>query len=70
MAGVSWSHNRISIKFASKLESHLDGKPCTPFVGDMKVWMKLKQKDIFYYPDIVVTCDPRDVGGQGLLVQG
>ncbi len=63
LAGASWSHNRIALRFAAKLESHLDGKPCTPFTGDMKVRMRVKSQDLFYYPDAVVTCDPRDIGG-------
>ena len=66
MAGASWWHNRIAIKLVSKLELHLDGKPCTPFMGDMKVRMRIQQQDLFYYPDIVVTCDPRDTGGNFL----
>ena len=63
VAGASWWHNRVSGRLFSKLEFHLDGKPCMPFTGDMKVRMRIKNQDLFYYPDIVVTCDPRDVGG-------
>lgn len=63
MAGASWAHNRIAGRFYSKLESMLDGKACTPFIGDMKVRLKIKNQDLFYYPDVVVSCDPRDSGG-------
>jgi Uma2 family endonuclease len=63
MAGASWWHNRVAMRFYSKLEAHLEGTPTTTLTGDMKVRMLIKQKDLFYYPDVVVTCDPRDTGG-------
>jgi Uma2 family endonuclease len=63
MAGASWAHNRISGRVYAKLESHLTGHLCTPFIGDMKVRLMIKQQDLFYYPDVVVACDPRDNGG-------
>ncbi len=63
MAGASWWHNRFAGRLYSRLETHLDTKPYTPFTGDMKVRMRVKSQDLFYYPDVVVSCDPRDVGG-------
>ncbi|WP_245916115.1 Uma2 family endonuclease [Merismopedia glauca] len=42
------------------LRPHLRGTSCRAFVSDMKVKVKVAKADIFYYPDLVVTCDPED----------
>jgi len=53
MAGASVDHNRISGNFYSELRTSLKGKPCEPFIADMKVFA---QGD-YYYPDVMVVCD-------------
>jgi Uma2 family endonuclease len=55
MTGGSVYHNRISLAFASYLRSDLP-KGCDVFVSDMK----LQTRNAFYYPDIMVHCDPAD----------
>jgi Uma2 family endonuclease len=62
MAGGSRNHNRICGNIYSRLRTHLRGTKCEVFMSDMKVWLKsLRQnKMIFYYPDILVTCNPQD----------
>lgn len=60
MAGASEEHNTISLNLATALRSHLRGKPCRVFMADMKVRPRIAREDIFYYPDIIVACDPRD----------
>jgi Uma2 family endonuclease len=62
MAGGSKKHNLIAGNTYSRLRGHLRGSGCDAFMADMKVNLKSLQqhKTIFYYPDIVVTCDPRD----------
>lgn len=40
------------------LKTHLRGTPCRTFISDMK--LKVEAADAFYYPDVFVTCDPRD----------
>ena len=60
MEGASRGHNRLSGRLVSKLEAHLGSGPCTPFIGDMKVRLQVRQGEVFYYPDVVVTCDPND----------
>ncbi|MGE9266555.1 MAG: Uma2 family endonuclease [Verrucomicrobiales bacterium] len=60
MAGATAAHNRLSLNAASLLDSHLDGSPCTPFVADMKLRVRLGADDHVYYPDVFVTCDPSD----------
>lgn len=46
----------------SRLRSHLRGSSCSVFMADMKVKIELANKanDIFYYPDVVVTCNSQD----------
>lgn len=56
MVGASEAHNRIALNLAAALNTHLRGGPCRAFISDMKV----RVRDAFYYPDILVTCDRAD----------
>ncbi|ADE15889.1 protein of unknown function DUF820 [Nitrosococcus halophilus Nc 4] len=58
MVGASRAHNTISLNIASLFHAHLRGSPCQAFMADMKV--RVDKAEAFYYPDIVVTCEPRD----------
>jgi Uma2 family endonuclease len=60
MAGASEEHNLICTNIISILRPHFRGTSCRAFMSDMKVKIKVKNADIFYYPDILVTCDPED----------
>jgi Uma2 family endonuclease len=64
MSGGSKEHNRITLNIASILRSHLRGSSCSVYMSDMKVRIqsanKTKAADLFYYPDVVVTCNPQD----------
>jgi Uma2 family endonuclease len=63
MAGASDSHEGVSLLLAAMLLQHLKGKPCRVYKGDMKLRVRQReqaQKVIFYYPDIMVVCDPED----------
>ncbi len=63
MSGGSKEHNTISLNIASRLRSHLRGGSCSVFMADMKVNIPLNSrhnKSIFYYPDVVVSCDSDD----------
>lgn len=60
MAGASEEHNLIVGNIYTLLRPHLRGTTCRPFVSDMKVKVETEKIDIFYYPDILVTCDPQD----------
>lgn len=52
MVGASSAHNFISLNIASELRTHLKGKPCHPYINDMKV----RIDGNFYYPDVLVDC--------------
>jgi Uma2 family endonuclease len=60
IAGASEEHNLIATNLAAALHAHLRGKPCLVFIVDMKVRLLVARDDVFYYPDLMVACDPRD----------
>ncbi|MFH7030641.1 MAG: Uma2 family endonuclease [Heteroscytonema crispum UTEX LB 1556] len=62
MSGGSKQHNTITLNIASIVRSHLRGGSCSVFMADMKVRIELanQNKNIFYYPDVIVSCDPDD----------
>ena len=60
MAGASRTHNIISLNIANALTGLLRGKRCRAFITDMKVRIHTRDETIFYYPDVFVSCDPRD----------
>ena len=60
MAGASAAHHRIAGNFYAALNFHLIGKTCEPFQTDMKIRIEGGVDSFFYYPDLMVTCDPTD----------
>lgn len=60
MAGASEAHNIVSGNLFIALASHLRGRRCRAYVHDMKVRLQIAGDDLFYYPDVMVACDPRD----------
>jgi Uma2 family endonuclease len=54
MAGTSQNHNRIARNIISALTNHLQDSDCEPYIENIKVRVA---KDVFYYPDILVTCE-------------
>ena len=60
MAGETRVHNQIAGNLYLLLRQHLKGGPCKVYMAEVRVNFKVRQDDYYYYPDIVVTCDPRD----------
>ncbi|PWU10983.1 MAG: hypothetical protein C5B50_24215 [Verrucomicrobia bacterium] len=58
MAGASADHNRIAGDIHTELREQLRSKRCEPFMADMK--LRVAATDTFYYPDVLVACDPTD----------
>lgn len=58
MAGASKAHVIITGNLSAQLVNHLRGKSCIAYATDMKV--RLPALNLFYYPDLAVTCDDRD----------
>lgn len=54
MAGASRKHNLIALNIASFLNEKLRGKPCKPFMNDMRVWIDSAKR--YYYPDVAIIC--------------
>ncbi len=59
MAGASEEHNIIALNIASALHIALRGKPCRAFINDMKVKIDRIGRDVYYYPDVMVSCGPQ-----------
>jgi len=57
MVGASRAHNLIALTVAAEIKQHLKGKPCRSYISDMKVRIQRKDNDLFYYPDVMVSCD-------------
>lgn len=60
MAGASVRHEEVALALSTALYTHLAGKPCRAYKSDVKLKLSINSKDIFYYPDILVACDPKD----------
>lgn len=58
VSGASDAHGTTAGNLFAALHGQLRGKPCRPFIADMKVHVDAANS--FFYPDILVTCDPRD----------
>ncbi len=58
MAGASVDHNFVAGNIFAALHAHLTGKKCAPFMNDMKAHIHSEGDDWFYYPDVMVNCEP------------
>ena len=58
MVGVRQSHNTATLNLATVLRRELKGGPCRVFIESVKI--RVEAADCFFYPDVVVSCDPRD----------
>ena len=61
MVGAKKSHGIIASNFITQLNLHLADRPCLVLSSDIKV--RLPEADCYYYPDVVMTCDPQDIQG-------
>lgn len=60
MSGASRRHNRISGAIYARLASQLASGPCEIYVEGVKVHIRSAVSEFFYYPDVMVGCDPDD----------
>jgi Uma2 family endonuclease len=58
MAGGSDAHNTVALNLAVALRSRLEGSLCRVFMADMR--LEVARDTHYTYPDVFVTCDPRD----------
>jgi len=59
MAGTKKFHAQITHNLDNLLGNHLINSPCSVYIADMKV--RIETANCYYYPDLSVTCDQRDV---------
>jgi len=58
MAGASRAHGLLVTNLVALLRPAARGTGCRLFSSDMKV--KIATRNRFFYPDLLLTCDPRD----------
>lgn len=61
MAGESVAHNTIVLNIATALRVKMRGGPCRVFVENVKLRFEVAREDVFYYPDVVVSCHPTGI---------
>ena len=62
-AGDTSRHNRISVNIVALLWNAARGGPCRVYGSDMKLRVP---DEAFYYPDVMVVCDPDEAGEEAL----
>ncbi|MBW4657228.1 MAG: Uma2 family endonuclease [Drouetiella hepatica Uher 2000/2452] len=61
MMGAKKPHLVLASNLVMLLGNHLSATPCLVFTSDIKV--RLEATDCYYYPDVAVTCDERELNG-------
>lgn len=62
MVGARLPHQTLSLNIAAALKSGLRGTPCRTYLDGTK--LRIEADDAVLYPDVMVTCDPRDKSGE------
>jgi Uma2 family endonuclease len=57
MSGASLAHNRLIARLHIALQRRLRGGPCEVFIQDLKLKLARGSDSVFYYPDLMVSCD-------------
>ena len=65
MTGGTLPHNSIALNFYRALYPHLRQRGCQANVSDVKVQARTNSR--YFYPDIVVTCDPDDLKARDFM---
>lgn len=60
MGGASARHGLIVTAFGLAIGRQARAKGCQLFIADMKVRIDHDSETYFYYPDLVLACDPAD----------
>jgi Uma2 family endonuclease len=58
MAGASNTHVIIAGNMFAMLRNKLRGSGCQAYISDTKA--QIESINVYYYPDVIVTCDQRD----------
>ncbi len=65
MTGGTIPHNDIALNFYTALRPHLRSRGCRVNVSDVKV--QVSSESPYYYPDVVVSCDPQDINARKFI---
>jgi Uma2 family endonuclease len=65
MTGGSIPHNDIALNFYRSLYPHLRQRGCRVNVSDVKV--QASQNNRYFYPDLVVSCEPEDLKSRNFI---
>jgi Uma2 family endonuclease len=65
MTGGTIPHNDIALNLYRALYPHLRSRGCRVNVSDVKV--QLSSKSPYYYPDLIVSCDPQDLNARKFI---
>ena len=60
MTGASDRHGLIVSNLVAALRPLVRGRGCQLFASDMKLRLQIAGQDIFYYPDLLLSCNPDD----------
>jgi Uma2 family endonuclease len=66
MSGGTKNHSEIKLNIGIFIKTHLRGSSCKLFNSDLKV--HILNSSNYTYPDLSVTCDDRDGGGNALYI--
>lgn len=58
MVGARREHVVVSGNLYAAFKQRLRGGPCQAYIADLK--LRVEAVDAFFYPDVMVSCDPRD----------
>lgn len=58
--GASRKHGLIAGALYAALHQQARARRCQLFIADMKVRVEHEGETFFYYPDLILTCDPQD----------
>ncbi|BDI16779.1 hypothetical protein ANSO36C_25810 [Nostoc cf. commune SO-36] len=65
MTGGTIPHNDIALNLYRPLYPHLRSRGCRANVSDVKV--QLTPQSRYYYPDVIVSCDPEDLNARKFI---
>ncbi|WP_415879269.1 Uma2 family endonuclease [Methylomonas sp. TEB] len=65
MTGARQDHVIVCGNIFAGLKQRLRGTPCRPYVADLK--LRVEAADAFFYPDVMVSCHPSDLGNQQFI---
>ena len=65
MTGGTIPHNDIALNLYTALRPHLRSRGCRVNVSDVKV--QVSPKSPYYYPDVIVSCDPQDLNARNFI---